>query len=218
MRKQIISLALVGGLGTGLGALAVPGIASAADTATGGATAGVADRVAHIKDALKGLVTNGTITQAQADKVASTLATQLPPPRFGRGPGGPGRLSPDVVAKALGITVDELRAGHDAGKTLAQIAAGKGISKADLISKLVAAAKTQLAADVKAGGITQAQADQISASLQGRITDMVDRVGGPHDGRGPHGDGDGDGDGPPPATSTTPSMTTPSASSSSSSA
>ena len=219
MRKQIVSLALVGGLGAGVGALAVPGIASAADTVTGGATAGVADRVAHIKDALKGLVTNGTITQAQADKVASTLATQLPPPpgRHGmRGPGGP--LSPETIAKAMGITVDQLRAGHEAGQTLAQIAAAHGVSKADLISKLVAAAKAQLAADVTAKRITQAQADAISSNLTARITEMVDRVGGPHGpGGGDHdGDGPGDGDGgAPPAISTAPSTTTPSASSSS---
>src|SRR4051812_20358992 len=143
----------VGGLGAGVLAVAVPGIATAADTAVGTAASGVADRTAKIKDALKGLVSNGTITQAQADKVASTLASQLPPPDMGGRGHGPGRglLPAEAVAKALGITVDELRAGHEAGKTLAQIAAAKGISKADLISKLVAAAKAQLAADVTAG-------------------------------------------------------------------
>ena len=183
MRKQMISIALVSGLGLGAAAVAVPGIASAADSTTTTVAGGVADRVAHIKDALKGLVSNGTITQAQADKVASTLASELPMGRGGHGPRG--GLGPDVVAKALGITVDELRAGHEAGKTLAQIAADKGISKADLISKLVAAAKAQLAADVKAGLLTQAQADERSSTLAARITEMVDRVGPPHGDRGP---------------------------------
>jgi hypothetical protein len=184
MRKQMISLALVSGLGLGAASVALPGIASAADSTTTTVAGGLADRVAHLKDALKGLVTDGTITQAQADKVASTLASSLP---MGRGgPGGPrGGLSPEAVAKVLGITVDELRAGHEAGKTLAQIAAAKGISKADLISKLVAAAKAQLAADVTAGRLTQAQADEKSSTLTARITEMVDRVGPPHGDRGP---------------------------------
>ena len=209
MRKQMITIALASGLGLGGAVLAVPGIASAADSATSTAAGGLADRVAHIKSALAGLVTNGTISQAQADKVASTLAAQLPPPGGrGHGPGGgPARISAEDTAKLLGITVDQLRTAHESGQTLTQIAAAHGISKANLVSKLVAAAKTQLAADVKAGRLTQAQADAISADLSTRISDMVDRVGPP---RGMHGDGDGD-DGPPPAapssTSTTASPT-----------
>ncbi|MDX6199050.1 MAG: hypothetical protein QOJ79_2201 [Actinomycetota bacterium] len=198
MRKQMITIALASGLGLGGAVLAVPGIATAADSATSTAAGGLADRVAHIKSALAGLVTNGTITQAQADKVASTLAAQAPPPGGrGHGPGGPGRISAEETAKLLGITVDQLRTAQESGQTLTQIAAAHGISKADLVSLLVAAAKTQLAADVKSGRLTQAQADTISADLSTRITDMVDRVGPP---RGMHGDGDGDGhDGPPPA-------------------
>ncbi|MDT7572406.1 MAG: hypothetical protein QOE05_2580, partial [Actinomycetota bacterium] len=203
MRKQMITIALASGLGVGVAALAVPGVATAADSATSTAAGGLADRVAHLKNALAGLVKDGTITQAQADKVASTLAAQAPPlGGRGHGPGGPGgpggHVAPETVAGILGITVDQLRTAEQSGKTLAQIAATKGISKADLISKLVAAAKTQLAADVKAGRLTQAQSDQISSDLTARITDKVDRV---HLGHGMRGDG------PPPAA---PSSTTPS--------
>ena len=200
MRKQMITIALASGLGLGGAVLAVPGIATAADSATTTAASGLADRVAHLKTALAGLVTDGTITQAQADKVAATLAAQAPPfGGRGHGPGGPGRVAPETVAKILGITVDELRTAEQAGKTLTQIAAAQGISKADLVSKLVAAAKTQLAADVKAGRLTQAQADAISAELSTRIGEMVDRV---HQPRGMRGDRP---DGPPPAA---PSSTT----------
>jgi hypothetical protein len=179
MRKQMISLALASGLGLGGAVLAVPGIATAADTATSTATGGLADRVAHLKQALAGLVTNGTITQTQADKVASSLAAQAPPFR-GPGRGGPGgrggRVAPETVAGILGITVDQLRTAEVSGQNLTQIAATKGISKADLVSKLVAAAKTKLAAEVTGGRLTQAQSDQISNDLATRIGDMVDRV------------------------------------------
>jgi hypothetical protein len=198
MRKQMITIALASGLGLGGAVLVVPGIAAAADSATTTVAGGLADRAAHLKQALAGLVTDGTITQAQADKVASTLAAQAPPMgRHGRGPGGPGHVAPETVAKILGITVDQLRTAQESGQTLAQIAAAHGVSKADLVSKLVAAAKTQLAADVKAGRLTQAQADAISANLSTRIGEMVDRVRPP---RGMHGDGP---DGPPPAAPST---------------
>ena len=213
MKKTLAATALAAGVITGAGiALTAPGIALAADSGTTGTTGSTsstatdraAARLAAIKDALKGLVTDGTITQAQADKVATTLSTADMP--FGRpgGPGGPGPrgpLGPEATAKVLGITVDELRTAHQSGKTLAQIASAEGISKADLVSKLVAAAKTQLAADLKAGKITQAQYDAIVADLQARITERVDKVGGP----GHHGPG-GPG-APAPTVSATPSST-----------
>src|SRR6476661_7260373 len=100
MRKQMISIALVSGLGLGAASVALPGLASAADSTTTTVAGGLADRVTHIKDALKGLVSNGTITQAQADKVASTLASTLPMGRGGHGGPGSG-LAPEAVAKAL---------------------------------------------------------------------------------------------------------------------
>lgn len=205
MRKQLITIALTSGLGLGVASLALPGIATAADSATSTAASRLADRVSDLKQALAGLVTNGTITQAQADKVASTLAAQAPP--FGgpgHGPRGAGKLPPETVAKILGITVDELRAAQQSGKTLAQIAAAQGMSKADLVSRLVAGAKTQLAADVKAGRLTQAHADEISADLATRIGEKVDQV---RPSRGGHGDRS---DGPAAAPSST-SSTAPNA-------
>lgn len=184
MRKQLITIALTSGLGLGVASLALPGVATAADSATSTAASHLAGRVTALKQALAGLVSNGTISQAQADKVASTLAAQAPPfGGGGHGPGGAGKLPPETVANILGITVDQLRTAEQSGKTLAQIAASRGISRADLVSKLVAAAKTQLAADVKAGRLTQAQADQISADLATRIGEKIDQV---HPARGSH--------------------------------
>jgi hypothetical protein len=195
MRKKIAVAALAGGLGLTGGMLIAPSIATAADSSS---TTTVGGRLTALKDALKGLVTDGTLTQAQADKVATTLDQKLPrrgpdgPGGFGRhgGPGGPGHLHPDAVAKALGMTEAELRTQLEAGKTLTAIAQAKGISKSSLISSLVKAAEADIAADVKAGRLTQAQADQVKSGLQARITARVDQVG-----RGPRGDRP---DGPPP--------------------
>ena len=196
MRTKIAAVALTAGLAAGGVALVVPGsaFASGATTSTPttspstGATDPAAQRRSSIKDALKVLVTDGTITQAQADKVASTLSSSHGMPggwaggrgmrggwAGGRGMRG-GHLSPDALAGILGVTTTELRTQLQAGKTLTQIAQTKGISKADLINKLVAAAKTQLAADVKAGTITQAQADTATSALTADITNRVDQV------------------------------------------
>ena len=209
MKKSIAATALVAGVVAGAGVgLAAPGLALAADsttTTTSSATDRAAARLSAIKDALKGLVTDGTITQAQADKVATTLS-KADVPFGGRHGRGPGLLSPEATAAAIGITVDELRTATMSGKTLTQIAAAEGMSKATLVSKLVTAAKTQLAADLKAGKITQAQYDAVLTDLQARITERVDKVGGP----GHHGPGGPDGPAPSstaPSTAATPSAT-----------
>ena len=210
MRKKLAVVALAGGVGLTGGMLIAPGLASAADP---GSSTTISGRLNAIKDALKGLVTDGTITQSQADKVATTLDQKLPH----RGMGGPGfglrrggaHLGPAAVAKVLGITADQLRTQVEAGKTLAQIAAGKGMSKPDLISGLVKAAEDQLATAVKDGRVTQAQADTIKGTFTARITALVDRVG-PGPGMGRHRDGmmGPDGDAPPAGgTSTQPSST-----------
>ena len=181
MRKKIAVVALAGGIGLTGGMLIAPSIATAADT---GSSTSVSGRLGALKDALKSLVTDGTLTQAQADKVATTLDQNLPK----RGPGGPGHmgmrmrggpahLEPADVAKVLGITPAELRTQLEAGKTLAQIAAAEGMSKAALISGLVKAAEAELAQAVKAGRLTQAQADTIKGTLTARITEKVDKVG-----------------------------------------
>ena len=208
MRKKIAVVAIAGGIGLTGGMLIAPSIATAADS---GSSTSVSGRLNALKDALKGLVSDGTLTQSQADKVATTLDQKLPRrgPGMGMGMHGPRpfggpHLHPADVAKILGVTPEELRTQLEAGKTLAQIAATKGISKADLIDKLVAAAQADIAADVKAGRLTQAQADRITANLKTRITERVDQVGpGPRMGRhhdGPMGDPDGDADdAPPPA-------------------
>ena len=197
MRTKIAAFALTAGLAAGGAALVLPGSAfaatpspsaSASATAAPSAADRAAARVIRIAGALKGLVTDGTLTQAQADKVASTLSTSdaLRGGGFGGGRGGYGgrsHLDRATVASILGVTTDELRTQQQAGKTLAQIAATKSITKADLIDKLVAATKTQLAADVTSGKITQAQADAASSTLTADVTKRVDAV---HQGRGDH--------------------------------
>lgn len=175
MRKRTSALILSGALLGGTAAALVVTPASA-ETSTNPVTS----RLAHLKSALSGLVKDGTLTQAQADKVAETLDKTLPQHR----PGGPGHgprgrfmhLELTAAAKALGLTEDALRTQLQSGKSLADVAKAQNVSVDTLVTALVDAAKTHLAAAVKAGRLTQAQADEISATLKERITEHVNHA------------------------------------------
>ncbi len=177
--KVVLATVLgLGGLTTGL--VVAPAVAVAAtDEST--AAAAVGDRLTRIKEALSGLVTDGTITQAQADRVATTLDERLPRRGPGGGPHGhrghSGIRALETAATTLGTTVDELRTALRGGQSLADVAQSKGVSKATLVGALVDAAKKHLAEDVAAGRLTQAQADARAADLTARVTEQVDRKG-----------------------------------------
>jgi hypothetical protein len=175
MHKRTSVLILSGVLATGVaGAVAVT--PASATTSTNPVTS----RLANIKGALSGLVSDGTLTQAQADKVASTLDKKLPK-RAVRGPGarfgGMGmNQTRDAAAKTLGMTPEKLQTELRSGKSLAQVAKDQKVGVDTLVTAMVAAAKVELATAVKDGIVTQARADKMEASLTQRITDGVNRV------------------------------------------
>lgn len=177
MNKRIASIVVASTLGLGAaGSLSLsPALAAAA-----GST--VSHRASAIKDALKGLVSDGTLTQAQADKVTTTLdatlSTRKPThkPQHQRGGHERGKRLAEV-ATILGVSVGDLHSALESGKSLAEVAAGKGISRATLIDKLVAAAEARIAAKVAGGQITQAQADERTSQLRDHLTTLVDRKG-----------------------------------------
>ena len=97
MRKKLIIATAAGVLTLGGVAVAVPVLAD-----TDGETS-VVDR---IKSALSGLVDDGSLTQEQADEVATTLSDA------GLGHGGHhggDRIGLETAADALGLTEEELR-------------------------------------------------------------------------------------------------------------
>jgi hypothetical protein len=190
IRAGIAGLTLAATLGGGVllatnaGAVTVPSDPAAA-------TADPTTRPDPFADVLKKLVDAGTITQAQADAVTTALKDARPMGPMGeRGPRGP-KGNPQVVADALGVTLDELATARQAGKTVAALAQEKGIAVDTVITKIVDAEKTAIAAKVTAGEIDQTKADQILTDLQQRVTDMVNGVkpaGAPDGGkRGHHG-------------------------------
>jgi hypothetical protein len=189
LSKRTAAMLVAGALTTGtLGALTTGTLGAATMLPAAAVTSDnpVTSRLAHLKEALSGLVSSGTLTQAQADKVATTLDERLPE----RGRGGPGRGEGlDAAAKALGMSTADLRTALHSGQSLADVAKTKGVSVDDLVAALVTSAKEHLAEQVKEGRITQAQADQRSSELTERITDRVNRVHREHRPGGPAGDG-----------------------------
>jgi polyhydroxyalkanoate synthesis regulator phasin len=95
-----------------------------------------------------------------------------------RGPGGP-----QVVADLLGMTPDQLRTELQSGKSLAQVAEAKGISRDTLKEKILESRKTRLDAAVAAGRITAEQAQQHLSQMSANIDKMLDAT--PGQRRGP---------------------------------
>ena len=149
------------------------------------------DGVNPLTSVLAGLVTKGTITQAQADAITAALAAARPtPPAGGMGVGTPGFDKQAVILSTLGIDAATLQAGRQAGKSLATIA---GAKTAVLITALVNAESASIDAAVTAGKMTAAQATTAKAGLTAHVTAEVNQVGGTgmQMGRG-HGRGMGD--------------------------
>jgi hypothetical protein len=181
VRRKIVTAVAVGALGLAGVAVAAPALAVAAGSE--GSTAAAASPVERIKKALAGLVTDKTLTQAEADKVASTLASADVgrggpggPGHGGPGRGGPGGRDLGAAATALGMTETELRTALHSGKSLAQVAKDKNVSVDKLVAALVTAAKERIAQGVTDGRLTQAEADERLAGLTEHIKDHVNRV------------------------------------------
>lgn len=171
----------------------------AADTPTTTAPADVApadtagpsvDRRKTADTVIDALVADGTLTKEQGDKVKAALQAARPswpaggpgaPGGWGpgRGRGGPAGVFGDLrrgaqsVADALGITTDQLTTELRSGKSLADIATAHGKTKQDVVDALVKEATTRLDAEVTAGRLTRAQADQMLATAKSMIDTIV---------------------------------------------
>lgn len=218
MNKKLTAIGLSAGLLAGAGAGFLLEMSGSAGAASNGATVvtvttddaaatsdasgtPAADKAARLQEVLQPLVDDGTLTQAQADKVIAALEAAGP---MGGGRGGPGMgrgAHLDAAAAVIGITTDELQTALQSGQTLAEVAVANGSTAQAVIDALVAEMQAHLADEVAAGEHTQDEADARIAEATTRITDMVNNgapaggpgMGGGHGGRGHHGhDGDGD--------------------------
>jgi len=195
MQKRIAAGVALGAvlIGTAGAALGLPSLAAAADPTAAPTTS------------------TSTAAPATPGSTGTTGTPGTPGDRMGGhgGHGGPGGLDADdltAAAKALGMTEADLTTALAGGKSAAAVAKDKSVDVQKVIDAIVTADKAEIAAAVKAGTMTQAQADQRLANLTAHVTDEVDGVAGtPGDRMGGHGGHGGPGDQAP--TGTQPSGT-----------
>lgn len=195
MKKFIAALAatavVVGG-GIATSVLSAPGTALAQTTEDSTTTdESAVERSAGLTSILDDLVTEGVITQAQADTVAERL-TEQGFGRFGQRGHRGGGSHLDELAAAIGIDEATLQSGLADGQTLSEIAVANGVEPQAVVDALTADMQTMLDAAVADGRITQEEADAKAAEAATRIEGIVDgtiEFGGRGFGRGHHGHG-----------------------------
>ncbi|MDH5374110.1 MAG: hypothetical protein OEX97_14290 [Acidimicrobiia bacterium] len=154
------------------GAIAAVGITAGAafltpDTASAQEEVVVHETAGPLETVLGDLVTEGVISQAQADAVAEKLREHGGPGRFGHHQRA-GHL--ETVADLLEMEVADLAEALRGGQSIADLA---GADTQAIIDALVAEATERLNTAVDDERITQDAADEKLANLAQRVTDMV---------------------------------------------
>ncbi len=163
--------------------------------------------VAEQQRQLEQAVTNGRLTQEEADAKLTQLEENLPTqlstvftpgergPRggmagdMGKGFGPFGNF--DIIATILGMEESDLAAAVEAGQSVADIAAEQGVDLSTVVDAIIAERTTALQDAVSAGRLTQEQADEHLAMLASNLPEMLSQAGGMG-----HGLGGPDGQGP----------------------
>jgi len=103
--------------------------------------------------------------------IAGAQGGGQPPAEAGRG----GEHGPklDAAAKALNLSVDDLRSKLRDGKTLAQVAQDQNVDKQKVIDAMVAEATARIDQKVQDGSLTADQANERKSNLQDHITRLV---------------------------------------------
>jgi len=142
-----------------------------------GANAMAQGHGAEIAAVLAGLVTKGTITQAQADAITAALTAAETAEHANDPQGGvEGQGRPDqaatlaIITSTIGLDAATIQKRLAAGETLGAIAGSK---KDVLIAALVADESKRIDAAVTAGKLTAAQATTMKSTLTAHVTDEV---------------------------------------------
>ena len=165
------------------------GIAQAASSksttrvSTNVSTSGIKGPRADVAAILAGLVSKGTITQAQSEAIVKALDDA----HAAMGP-GKGMERPDqaatltLISKTIGVDEATIKSRLAAGESLAAIA---GAKKDALIAALVADENKRIDAAVTAGKLTADQATKMKSNVTARVTERINSVP-PMKGRGGH--------------------------------
>ena len=151
------------------------------------------DKLGAAKDVLAQLVKDGKLTQNQANQIKQRLESHKACSGSGRVLWGRGvaiqalkQYLPGVatqVAQGLHLTVDQLKAQLQSGKSLSDIAAAQGVSSSQLQTLATNAIQNALTKAVSDGNLTQQQATNIMQMLQknpGVLNNLLNRHFGQH--------------------------------------
>ncbi len=133
----------------------------------------------------------GVDAQTVIDAMVADATAHIDQPKGEHGP----KL--DAAAKALNVSVDDLRSKLHDGKTLADVAKEQNVDVSKVIDAMVADATAHIDQAVQDGKLTADQASERKSNLKDRITKLVNE--GPSRDRGE--DAPRDGNGPPPDSS-----------------
>lgn len=81
----------------------------------------------------------------------------------------------EQIAKALGMTMDELRSARVEGKSVADLAKEKGVNEDKLVADLLQTRKSELEQLVKDGKITQEQMNAMMNQMESNIEEAIQR-------------------------------------------
>lgn len=133
--------------------------------------------VAARKTELDAAVEAGKLTQKQADlmlELARENATQQLDKVWSAGRGAqPGGPLVTTTAEVTGLSEEQVVTALKEGKTFAEIAEGAGKKASDIVEALVAERKADLDEAVKAGKLTQKQADLMVELMRETLTQQV---------------------------------------------
>ncbi|WP_239616002.1 hypothetical protein [Cohnella mopanensis] len=116
--------------------------------------------------------------QQYADNLDKMIDSDLKAGKFEGGRGGD-RIDGDLtaVAKVLGLSADEVKAQLKAGKSLADLAADKGVDAQKLIDAQAATITASINEALQAGKLTQEQADKQLVNVADRAEKIVNGKG-----------------------------------------
>ena len=151
-----------------------------------------------LQQTLDELVANGTITQAQADAITSSLKAKIADHKGPGGPGGPGGSGApgapggrpgkgpgvglvkkhllETAATAIGIDAAALKTELGEGRSLAEVATAHGVDPQKVIDAIVAASTADIDAAVAAGKIPADRAATMKEKLAARVAEMVTKA------------------------------------------
>ena len=91
------------------------------------------------------------------------------------GIGGPQNSLISIAAKVLGMKVEDLTAALNNGQTIADVAKQKGVALDKIVTEFMAPRISAMQDAVKAGRLTQAQADQNIATMKQQVTEHLNQ-------------------------------------------